>query len=297
MESFGAECVFSSEIDKYCQETYYDNTGHLPAGDITKVKEENILKHDILCAGFPCQSFSQSGTQLGLNDPRGQLFFDIVRIAAYHKPKLLLLENVPTLLTHDNNKTFQTIIANLDSIGYDVFYEVLNSSDFGVPQHRKRLYIMVFHRSLDVKQLNVPRGTFLPVYLKDILLTDEETVDYRVHRDDVVYLDVDKERYGHRPLKIGTITKGGQGNRVYSEKGHAITLSANGGGVGRNTGLYLINGHLRKLHPRECARLMGFPDTFIINKKPAQALKQFGNSVVINVLQHILKNISEQVKI
>ncbi|HSA05782.1 MAG TPA: DNA cytosine methyltransferase [Candidatus Gastranaerophilales bacterium] len=294
LESFGAKCAFSSEWDKNAQEVYYKNFGEFPAGDITKINEKEIPKHDILCGGFPCQAFSISGKQLGFNDARGTLFFEIARIVSYHKPKILFLENVKQFESHDNGKTLKTIKKILEKLDYVVFNKVLNVSNYGLPQKRKRIYIICFRKDLGVDSFEFPTPTNCPIQLKDIILPDEETTDYIIKRNDIKLKDnprINKDLFGNyplEPLRIGTVNKGGQGERIYHEYGHAITLSAYGGGVGAKTGLYLINGKVRKLAPRECARLQGFPDDFKIHESNCQAYKQFGNSVAINVLQYII---------
>ena len=140
MSAFGAKCVFASEWDKHCQETYAKNYDLVPKGDITQIDSRVIPAHDILCAGFPCQPFSISGKQLGFEDTRGTLFFEILRIMKYHKPKLIFLENVKNFVKHDDGKTLQVVKNNLEHLGYSVFYKVLNASDFGIPQKRERLY-------------------------------------------------------------------------------------------------------------------------------------------------------------
>ncbi|MBL1210594.1 DNA (cytosine-5-)-methyltransferase, partial [Geminocystis sp. GBBB08] len=265
--------------------------------DITIIPENEISSHDILCAGFPCQAFSISGKQLGFNDTRGTLFFDIVRIAKYHQPSLLILENVKNFARHDEGKTLKVVENTLDEIGYDVFYQVLNASNFGVPQKRERIYILGFRKDLKVKNF-----TFLYSYSKatsliDFCLDDSETKDFIINRSDVKIkenLGITKDilgNYPQKPIRIGTINKGGQGERIYHQYGHAITLSAYGGGIGAKTGIYLINGKIRKLAPRECARIMGFPDDFIISNSNNIAYKHFGNSVVVNVLKSIVENI------
>ncbi len=299
LESFGAECVFASEIDKYSVETYIENHGLIPQGDITKINESFIPKHDILCAGFPCQSFSISGKQKGFEDSRGTLFFDIARIANYHKPKVLFLENVKNLERHDNGKTLETIISILEGMNYQVFSKVLNTSNFGLPQNRERIYIVAFSDELYVNEFNFPKLSNNQSCLEDIL--EENPTNAKViNRDDIsIYKEFQLSKnifneyeLPNTTIQIGKVNKGGQGERIYHSKGHSVTLSAYGGGVGSKTGLYQINGKIRKLSPRECARLQGFPDTFKLNKSVSQAYKQFGNSVSINVLQYILIEIS-----
>ncbi len=304
LESMGASCVFASEWDKYAAATYEQNFHIRPAGDITQIDEKSIPKHDILCGGFPCQAFSISGKQKGFEDTRGTLFFDIARIVNFHKPKVLFLENVKNLAQHDEGKTLQTIIHSLQELGYVVFTKVLNSSNFGLPQNRERIYIVAFHRAIEANFFKFPTPPNPQVCLEDILEKEPTHVKI-IERDDI-------EIYKHyqssgslfstiellnKPIQIGKVNKGGQGERIYHTLGHAITLSAYGGGIGSKTGLYLVNGKIRKLTPRECARVQGFPDEFVLNPSDSQSYKQFGNSVAVNVLQHILVEISKVLKI
>src|SRR5690554_2942122 len=147
LNSLGAKCIFASEWDKYASETYQENFEIKPSGDITQIKETEIPKHDILCGGFPCQAFSISGKQKGFEDTRGTLFFDIARIVDYHRPKILFLENVKNFVRHDNGNTLKTVIETLESLNYKVFYKVLNTSNFGLPQNRERIYIVGFNKN------------------------------------------------------------------------------------------------------------------------------------------------------
>lgn len=299
LESYGGKCVFSSEWDKYARIVYECNFGELPAGDITKIEEKDIPYHDVLCAGFPCQAFSISGKQGGFNDARGTLFFDIARIANYHKPKVLFLENVKHLVKHDNGKTLSTIIRVLNEIGYDVFFEILDSSHFGIPQSRKRVFFVCFNKKLLVKNFEFPKPRPKPVILKDVLLPDSEAEDYVIKRKDIKInrnAFPKKDMFGNypqKPVRIGTINKGGQGERIYSIYGHAITLSAYGGGAASKTGAYLVNGKVRKLTPKECLRLLGFPENFKLPVPPSQAYKLCGNSVVLPVVKAIFEKILE----
>lgn len=301
MESFGAHCAFSSEIDSYAIKTYVENFKDIPTGDITKVNEKQIPYHDVLCAGFPCQPFSISGKQEGFNDIRGTLFFDIARIVNYRKPPILLLENVSNLERHDNGRTMSVIVKTLEKLKYNVFYKVLNASNYGIPQSRKRIYIACFRKDLYSNiNFTFPEGIHKNVCIKDILLPKELTEKYIINRDDIIIKEKSLAQQTfipktyNRPVRVGTINKGGQGERIYSIFGHGITLSATGGGAAAKTGAYLVDGLVRKLAPRECARLMGFPDTFKIVVSDNQAWKQFGNSVVIDVLQYIIKSMIEQ---
>ena len=294
LESFGAECLFSIDNNKQAVDTYDTNFNSNSYGDITKLNEINVPKHDILCAGFPCQSFSISGKQKGFEDTRGTLFFDVVRIADYHKPKILFLENVGNLKNHDKGRTFKIIKNTLRSIiGYNVYYDILNASNFGVPQARKRIYIIAIRKDIDNHNFKFPQETNELISIKNILLPNEECEDLMLKKE--YDLDLDKvkkfNKIQNRPLRIGTVNKGGQGDRIYSENGHAITLSAEGGGNGARTGLYYIDKKIRKLHPRETARLMGFPEDYTLNPSINQAHKQFGNSVIVDMIQYITKEI------
>lgn len=296
LESFGAKCVYASEWDKYAQEVYTENFNIVPGGDITRVDESTIPDHDILCAGFPCQAFSISGKQLGFKDSRGTLFFDVARIVKEKKPKIVFMENVKNFASHDGGKTISVVKSVLSELGYSFHYAVLNAVDYGIPQKRERVYMVCFRKDIDYSAFRFPKPFKLQKHVEDFLLDEEQTKDLVVHRQDVVFKKNSDDCYSNDSIRLGFVNKGGQGERIYSTKGIAITLSANGGGVFAKTGGYFVNGKLRKLHPRECARLMGYPDSFKISTKTAQAYKQFGNSVVIDVLQYILieiKNVLE----
>ena len=300
MSSFGAECVFASEWDKPAAQTYQNNYGIVPNGDITQIDEKDIPKHDMICAGFPCQAFSVSGKQKGFEDIRGTLFFDIVRIAQFHKPKVLLLENVRNFERHDEGRTLKKVLRTLNKIGYDVNYKVLNASNYGLPQNRERIFFVCFRNDLSIEPFYFPPIVEKKTSLYDIL--EENPKDAKiVDRPDTFFTKSffpEMNLFGeadlpNRPIQIGYVNKGGQGERIYSPYGHAITLSAYGGGAGAKTGLYFVDGKIRKLSPRECARVQGFPDSFKIHISPTQAYKQFGNSVAVAVLKKIIEQIEK----
>lgn len=300
LSSIGAQCVFASEWDIHASETYNKNFKLKPHGDITKISAEEIPSHDILCGGFPCQAFSIAGKQKGFEDIRGTLFFDIARIVEYHKPKVLFLENVKNLSQHDEGKTFKTILRTLGDLGYKTHYKVLNASNFGLPQNRERVYIVAFRNDINSDSFKFPTPPNTPICLLDILEKKPQNAKI-ITRDDIeIYKDYipqktlfDEMTLLNKPIQIGKVNKGGQGERIYHPLGHAITLSAYGGGIGSKTGLYLIDGEIRKLSPRECARVQGFPEDFILDKTDSQSYKQFGNSVSINVLQNIILEIAK----
>ncbi|MEA5093018.1 IS1595 family transposase ISCco3 [bioreactor metagenome] len=297
LESLGGKCVYSNEWDEPVQKVYAENFGDLPEGDITQVDEKTIPNHDILCAGFPCQAFSISGKQKGFEDSRGTLFFDVARIVKEKKPKIVFMENVKNFATHDDGRTLEVVKATMEELGYTFNQKVLNAVDYGVPQKRERIYMVCFRNDLIIQEFRYPKPFELTRHVEDFLLKDESMVSsLYVERPDTYFNGAEDNVYSNKSIRLGTVNKGGQGERIYSTKGIAITLSAYGGGIFAKTGGYLINGKTRKLHPRECARIMGYPDSYKMSSSPNQAYKQFGNSVVIDVLQLIGIEIGKTMK-
>ena len=289
LENHGLTCAFSADINKEVSRIYYRNFGDKPKGDITKISEANIPSHDILCAGFPCQSFSINGNHTGFKDNRGRLFYDIVRIAEYHKPPLLILENVRNILKINDGKVVKTIKNKLDKIDYKVHLSTLNASHYGIPQARSRVYFICLRKNAGLKYTE-PKPTYEEVFLRDILDDDVEN-DLIIHREDA---EVDKDVQPETqlcPIRIGHISKGRQGERIYHPHGHAITLSASSGGVGAKTGLYLIDGNIRKLSLSECKKAMGFPEEHHVSES-AQGYKQLGNAVIPKMVSLIYSGVS-----
>lgn len=299
LESEGAKCVFSSEWDKHAQNVYKKNFHETPLGDITKIHEKEIPAHNVLCAGFPCQPFSISGKQNGFDDIRGTLFFDIARIIKYHTPEIIILENVKNFINHDKGKTLNTVIETLKKLNYSVQYELLNSSFYGIPQSRARVFIVGISKDIN-NSFFFPKPTYKNITLNDVLLPNKDCKNFAIKRNDI-HIDKDKTiikpdmlgNYPLKPIRIGHVNKAGQGERIYHPLGHAITLSAYGGGAGAKTGLYFIDGIVRKLHPHECKRLMGFPEEFIIDSSITQSYKQFGNSIVVDIVKEVFLSIME----
>ena len=299
LEGCGHSCVFSSDWDKDARLTYRENYGESPFGDLTEAKVEEIPTHDVLCAGFPCQPFSISGNQVGFADARGTLLYEILRVARHHRPRALFLENVKNYLGHDSGRTLETTLGLLDKEGYRVYYNVLNASRFGVPQKRERIYFVCLRKDLELSEFQFPEPTDECIALEELLLPsdDPRLDDLIIERSDLRWnseLHPDRE---NRPLRIGTVGKGGQGERVYSPKGHAITLSAYGGGIGAKTGMYFVDGRVRRLHPVECRRLMGFPEDFVLHPRRNVCYRQFGNSVVVPVVRKIFQSIERTLDI
>jgi len=281
-----ARCVFSSEINEYACETYEKNYGERPKGDITKIHPDEIPSHDVLLAGFPCQPFSIAGVskyaslgrQTGfLDKTKGTLFFEIARILEHHQPPAFLLENVKNLLSHDSGKTWGTIKRTLEELGYCVDERIIDARVF-VPQHRERIYIVGFRKP-------VSWDTFWPAIpdrkpkLRTIL---EPHVDPKYTLTDHLWDYLQK-------YAVSQHEKGnGFGFGLADLDGVSRTLSARYYKDGSEILIPQRNGaNPRRLTPRECARLMGFPDDFTIRVSDTQAYKQFGNSVVVPVVQAV----------
>ena len=272
----GGKCVFSSEIDKFAQQTYFENFKEIPKGDITEIKEENIPSHDLLLAGFPCQSFSNAGKRKGFQDTRGTLFFDIERILNFHKPKAFLLENVKGLKGHDKGKTLQTIVGVLNNLEYNLSIEVLNAKHFGLPQNRERIFIIGFK---DIVNFKFPIATMRPTRLGNILqkrVSNEYTISDRIWKS-------------HQARKEKALSKGyGFGYSLFNrDSTHTSTISARYYKDGSEILIEQKGQNPRTLTPREAARLQGFPEDFKIPVSNAQAYKQFGNSVPVTLVREI----------
>jgi DNA (cytosine-5)-methyltransferase 1 len=295
LEKRGLECVFSSDIDTYVQEAYKQNFGEKPVGDIMEVSPKKIPKHDILCAGFPCQPFSISGKRGGVSDPRGRLFYEIYEIAKAHQPHVLLLENVKNILIIDGGKVINTIERKLNEIGYVLYKHILNASYFGIPQARERVYFVCLKK--DIKPNNSlnyepPKETCKKIFLEDIL-EKEVDKDFIVERNDIQIMKSERELNNKlEPIRIGIVNKGGQGERIYSPKGHAITQSAHGGGVGSRTGLYNTWQGIRRLTINECKKVMGFPVKHRVSAG-VQGYQQLGNAVVPDMIGYVYDSIAK----
>ena len=281
-EAFGGECVFSSEWDPIAQETYEINFGERPRGDITKIDENEIPDHDVLLAGFPCQSFSIIGEGKGFADTRGTMFFEIERILEKKKPSAFLLENVRGLVSHDKKRTFKTILSRLNDLGYFVHWKILNTLDFGLPQKRERTYIIGFREELDFKFPT--KGLDEPKALVDIL-EPEEQIDEKWSSSDYI-VDKRKNAVIDKEVPYPSIWHENKSGNV-SPLSYSCALRASA-----SFNYLLVNGE-RRLTPREQLRLQGFPDDFIIVGSETNVRKQTGNSVSIPVIKSIAKNMLE----
>jgi DNA (cytosine-5)-methyltransferase 1 len=293
-EALGAECVYSNDYDKFSQITYKENFGKIDGKDIHLVNEKDIPKFDILCGGFPCQPFSIAGVSKknsmgrkhGFDDEKqGNLFFEIIRIVNYHKPPVLFLENVKNLKSHDKGRTWKVIEKELDSAGYYVFPKVVDAKSY-VPQHRERVFIICFRKdefpNIEFQFPTPPKSRDLDI--KDIL---EKSVDEKYTLSDKLwgYLQKHKENSKKKGNGFGfglvdpAIDKDTRTMSArYHKDGSEILIKQKG----KNP---------RRLTPRECARLQGFPESFKIPVSNTQAYRQFGNSVAIPAIQATAKQI------
>lgn len=267
-----SECVFSSDIDPYCQDSYEANFGHRPIGDITQVDEKDIPDHDILFAGFPCQPFSIIGQRQGFNDIRGTLFFDIARILKYKSPKAFVLENVKQLVGHDKGKTLKVILNTLEDLGYYVQYAVLNALDYGLPHKRERV-IIVGHKDPIFFSFPSPVRPFKS--LNEVL---ERDVDEKYYASDYI---VNKRKGKHKSAYKLSIWHENKSGNICSYP-YSCALRA-----GASYNYLLVNGE-RRLTPREMFRLQGFPDSYRIVVNDGQARKQAGNAVPVNLVKAVI---------
>lgn len=297
MKSVGGECVFASEWDLNAQKTYLANHHIMPYGDITldEVKEQIPQDFDILCAGFPCQAFSVAGYQKGFSDSRGTLFFDIEKIIEKHRPKVVFLENVKNLVSHDKGNTFKIILDILENkLNYKVFYKVLNTAEYAnIPQNRERIFIVAFDKQrFQITDFEFPEKVELTKSIHDIL--------DKTKQDDAFYYNNSKY---YEQLKQEMVNKDTvyQWRRVYvreNKNGLCPTLTANMGTGGHNVPLVLDDFGIRKLTPKECFAFQGYDmDNFIMPKIANSKLyMQAGNSVTMPLVKRIAEKIIKEIK-
>lgn len=296
MQNLGGKCIFTSEWDKEAKKTYKANFGEVPFGDITKQRIKNYIpeEFDLLCAGFPCQAFSIAGKRGGFDDTRGTLFFDVAEIIKKHKPKAIFLENVKGLRSHDKGKTLETILNVLrNDLGYFVPEpQIINAKNFGVPQNRERIYIVGFRQDLNISSFEYPKPLDENPTFEDVKERNVPPTKYFLSTQYVQTLVNHKARHENKG--------NGFGFAIIPDNGIANAIVV--GGMGRERNLVLdhritdytptthIKGTvnregIRKMTPREWARLQGFPDEFVIPVADASAYKQFGNSVAVPAIQ------------
>jgi len=296
MQNLGGKCVFTSEWDKDAQKTYRANFGEVPFGDITKEETKKFIPDgfDVLCAGFPCQAFSIAGKRGGFEDTRGTLFFDVAEIIKRKKPKAIFLENVKGLRNHNGGKTLATIL-NVLRNDLDYFVpepQIVNAKDFGVPQHRERIYIVGFRKDQGITEFEYPKPLKKKVKFADVKEKKVPATKYFLSTQYVQTLINHKERHESKGNGFGyaiipddgianAIVVGGMGrerNLVYDHRITDFTPTTHIKGTVNREGI-------RKMTPREWARLQGFPDKYVIPVADASAYKQFGNSVAVPAIQ------------
>ena len=296
LESTGFyRCVFTSEWDRFAAATYMENFGDRPAGDITEIASDDIPDFDVLVGGFPCQPFSIAGVSkknaLGrkhgfLDETQGTLFFQVARILRDRQPRAFILENVKNLVSHDQGRTFQVILATLKELGYHVHYSVLNARSL-VPQNRQRIFLVGFLDAGQAKRFQFPDLEPLkgrPPVIGDIL---ESRVDPRYHLSDKLWNYLQQYREKHRQAGHGF------GFGLVEKNGVARTLSARYYKDGSEILIPVRGKNPRRLTPRECARLMGFPESFQIVGSDTQAYRQFGNAVAVPVVERLGQALKE----
>ncbi|NBC08154.1 MAG: DNA (cytosine-5-)-methyltransferase [Bacteroidetes bacterium] len=272
LHNISPKCVLSSDIDKYCQDSYEANFGERPVGDITSVEETQVPDHDILFAGFPCQPFSIIGQMKGLNDIRGTLFFDIARILKAKRPRAFVLENVKQLVGHDKGRTLKVILKTLDDLGYYVQYSVLNALDYGLPQKRERV-VIVGHTEPILFSFPDPIKPYKPLF--EIL---EPEVDEKYFASDHIKK---KRKNKHKSSYYPSVWHENKSGNICSYP-YSCALRA-----GASYNYLLVNGE-RRLTPREMLRLQGFPDWYKIVVSDAQLRKQAGNAVPVNLIKAVV---------
>ena len=306
MQSLGGKCVFTSEWDEQAKKTYEANFGEVPFGDITKEETKKFIPDgfDVLCAGFPCQAFSIAGKRGGFEDTRGTLFFDVAEIIKRKQPKAIFLENVKGLFNHDKGKTLKTILNVLrEDLGYYVpDPQVLNAKDFGVPQNRERIFIVGFRGDLGIDSFEYPKPTNKNATFEDVKEENPVSVKYYLSNTYLNTLVNHKKRHESKGNGFGyeiipddgtanAVVCGGMGrerNLVYDDRIEDFTPVTHIKGEVNRQGI-------RKMTPREWARLQGFPDNFIIPVADASAYKQFGNSVAVPAIKATANEIIKRI--
>ena len=295
LQNVGGKCVFTSEWETAAQKTYRENFGEIPFGDITKERVKNYIpqEFDVLCAGFPCQAFSIAGNRKGFADTRGTLFFDIEQIIEKHRPKVVFLENVKNLVSHDNGNTFKTIISVLeDKLGYKVFTKILNSMTYAnIPQNRERIFIVAFdpNQVKNYADFKFPSEIKLTKTIHDILEKGKQA--------DNLYYQKDHQYYPELKKALTSKVTVYQWRRVYARENKSNvcpTLTANMGTGGHNVPLIKDDFGIRKLTPKECFLFQGYPENYILpNLANSKLYMQAGNSVTTTLIERIANQIIE----
>ncbi|WP_078433847.1 DNA cytosine methyltransferase [Metabacillus halosaccharovorans] len=286
----GFNIIWANDIDKYAVQSYRHNIGdHIIEEDLTKIPVSQVPEHDVLIGGFPCQPFSMMGEQKGFTDTRGTLFFNIEQIILHHNPKVVVLENVRNLVNHDNGRTYKVIKEHLDLAGYEVFDKVLNSVDYGVPQTRNRIFIVCFKKDLNITKFDFPKAVPLEKTLQSILETNVPAKYYLSQKILPTIMASGTKTYKAKSeidLQIARPLCATMAKMHRASQDNYVTQPSD---IAEKEG----KTNIRRLTPRECARLQGFPEepNYEIIVSDSQAYKQFGNAVTVNVAKYVAKAI------
>ena len=300
LEDKNCKCVFSSEIDKFVCDVYEKNFNERPKGDITKIESEDIPDFNILCAGFPCQPFSIGGLRKGFEDTRGTLFFEVARILKDKKPEAFILENVKGIVNHDNGNTLKVILNTLNELGYKYSYKVLNALDYGIPQNRERWYCVGFREDLNInirdengKDLIFPKKKKLEVYIEDII--DKNVIGHEITeiaRNNInLHINKIKSKNSYNSNRFIVANEIRPSRCSFRNNGTFPCFTAKMGTGGNN--VPVIVEYNRKVTVKECLKVMGFPEGFIIKDNYNQSYKQIGNSVVVPIIKDIADNVKK----
>lgn len=288
MEDIGGKCVFSCDNNKEVCKIYKDNFDEDPYGDIKEVKENDIPRFDVLCAGFPCQPFSIAGKRMGFNDSRGTMFFEVARIIKHNKPKIAFLENVSGIVSHDSGRTIKVVTNTLEELGYVVNTKIMNAKDYGIPQNRNRWYCVAIRKDIYKNNFLFPQKCDLKYALEDII-TSENQKGYESSPTAISNINrfIEKykatNRYNADKYLIANEIRASKCN--FRSDGISPCLTAKMGTGGNNIPVVVKYG--RKLTEKECLKIMGFPEKYKIRKNNMQSYKQIGNSVVIPIINEI----------
>lgn len=296
LEKQNCNCVFSSDIDKAVSKVYENNFGDFPKGDITKIDSKDIPDFDILCGGFPCQSFSIAGKRLGFEDSRGTMFFEVARILKEKKPKAFILENVKGITNHNKGKTLETILGILDDLGYLSVSKVINAKNIGIPQNRERWYCVGVRKDLNISlDQNIIFPTEQTPFFSydDIIDTKNSYSEYKISNICKYNIQQHIDKIKEKKSKYTLAYEIRPSRCQFKTDGISPCLTAKMGTGGNNVPVVVELG--RKLTEKECLKLMGYPDNYKIGNG-SQAYKQIGNSVVVPVLEQISKSLIDILK-
>lgn len=289
----GFELCWANDFDRYACETYKANVGsNIVCGDIRELKT-SIPKHDVLIGGFPCQPFSSLGKLEGFSDEkRGTLFFEIIDILKHNDTKIVVLENVKNIITHNNKETFKRILKELDDIGYNCYFDILNTADYGIPQRRNRLFLVAFNRKFfDDAVFTFPPKMELDIYLPDLLDKNVNSNYFLTKKISKTILSTGTKGYIAKPSIDNNIAK------TLCATMHKMHRASQDNYVTDNESFALFKDdnriNVRKLTPNECRKLQGFPSDWVQVVSDCQAYKQFGNAVTVDVSYYVAKKVLE----